>query len=64
MREEFHTLNGYDNLWGSRDDLQVRVIRELEGVQIIATLYLAPVRTVLKMDYPRIQPFRPSPSVS
>ena len=25
--DEFHTLNGYDNLWSSRDDLQVRVTR-------------------------------------
>lgn len=61
--EEFHTLSGYDNLWGSRDDMQVRVTSEPEGVQITATFHPAPVRTVLKMDCPRIRLFRPSPSV-
>ena len=62
-REEFHTLSGYDNLWGPRDDMQVRVTSEPDGVQITATLHPAPVRTVLKMDCPRIRLFKLSPSV-
>jgi hypothetical protein len=64
VHDGFETRVGYDNLWCSGDDLQVRAIRGSEDVQITSALPLAPARTVLKTDCLHIHLFRPSPSVS
>ena len=49
VREEFDALNSYNRFWGSRNDLQVRVIRESENIQIIATLYSVPAGILLRI---------------